>query len=37
MLRYADHERAVIWLETVTPAMVRVRCASAGGGKPSMH
>ena len=37
MLRYADHERAVVWLETVTPAMVRVRCTSAGGGKPSMH
>ena len=37
MLRYADHERAVVWLETVTPAMVRVRCPSAGGGKPSLH
>ena len=37
MLRYADHERAVVWLETVTPAMVRVRCTSASGGKPSMH
>lgn len=26
LVRYADHERAVVWLETVTPAMVRVTC-----------
>lgn len=29
-VRYTDHERAVIWLETVTPAMVRVRCRRHG-------
>jgi hypothetical protein len=37
MLRYADHERAVVWLETVTPALVRVRCLGGSAGKPSMH
>ena len=37
LVRYVDHERAVIWLETVTPAMVCVRCRPATGGeeKPS--
>ncbi len=34
-VRYADHERAVIWLETVTPAMVRVRYRFAGGATES--
>jgi len=34
-VRYADHERAVIWLETVTPTMVRVRYKKAGGGTES--
>ena len=37
-VRYADHERAVIWLETVTPSMVRVRYRLAGGrGELSRH
>lgn len=36
-VRYTDHERAVIWLETVTPLMVRVRCKSAAGGAESSH
>src|SRR5262249_36197645 len=35
-VRYADHERAVVWLETVTPAMVRVTCRDANGS-PSPH
>ena len=30
MVRYTDHERAVIWMETVTPAMVRVRRVKTG-------
>lgn len=30
MVRYTDHERAVIWLETVTPAMVRIRYVKTG-------
>lgn len=29
-VRYADHERALIWLETVTPCMVRVRFRPQG-------
>jgi subtilisin family serine protease len=37
LLRYADHERAVVWLETVTPAMIRVTCKAASGGSPSPH
>jgi subtilisin family serine protease len=37
LLRYADHERAVVWLETVTPAMVRVTCKGAGDGSSSRH
>jgi subtilisin family serine protease len=37
LVRYTDHERAVIWLETVTPAMVRVRCKRASDGPPSNH
>jgi subtilisin family serine protease len=37
LLRYADHERAVVWLETVTPAMVRVTRRGAGDGSPSRH
>ena len=31
-VRYADHERAVVWLETVTPALVRVTCKGTGKG-----
>ncbi|MGC4093003.1 MAG: hypothetical protein QM756_34975 [Polyangiaceae bacterium] len=34
-VRYTDHERAVIWLETLTPAMVRVRFKKAGGKEES--
>jgi hypothetical protein len=34
-VRYTDHERAVIWLETVTPNMVRVRYKKEGGGAES--
>jgi subtilisin family serine protease len=37
LLRYTDHARAVVWLETVTPAMVRVTCKGAGDGAPSRH
>jgi subtilisin family serine protease len=37
LARYADHDRAVVWLETVTPAMVRVTCKGVGGGSPSRH
>lgn len=36
-VRYTDHERAVIWLETVTPVMVRVRYKSAAGGAELSH
>jgi len=37
-VRYTDHERAVIWLETVTPVMVRVRyMRSAGGAESSRY
>jgi hypothetical protein len=32
LLRYTDHERAIVWLETVTPAMVRVRCKRVNDG-----
>ena len=32
-VRYADHERAVVWIETVTPCLVRVaRSAGRHGG-----
>jgi hypothetical protein len=34
-VRYTDHERAVIWLETVTPAMVRVRFRPSGAAVDS--
>jgi hypothetical protein len=34
-VRYADHERAVIWLESVTPCMARVRFRPAGGSQES--
>lgn len=34
-VRYTDHERAVIWLETVTPTMVRARYKKAVGGTES--
>ncbi|MDP2334499.1 MAG: S8 family serine peptidase [Reyranella sp.] len=37
LLRYTDHRQAVVWLETVTPAMVRVRCVRVSDGLPSMH
>jgi subtilisin family serine protease len=30
LVRYTDNKRAVIWLETVTPCMVRVRYKKAG-------
>ena len=36
-MRYTDHERAVIWLETVTPCMVRVRYKKAGGAEKSRY
>jgi len=36
-VRYADHERAVIWLETVSPSMVRVRCRESGTGTGRPH
>ena len=35
--RYTDHERAVIWLETVTPCMVRARYKKAGGTEKSRY
>jgi hypothetical protein len=34
-VRYTDHERATIWLETETPAMVHVRCRRAGAAAES--
>jgi hypothetical protein len=34
-VRYTDHERAVIWLETVTPCMARVYYKRAGGNLTS--
>ena len=34
-VRYTDHARAVIWLETVTSCMVRVRFKKAGGSTES--
>ncbi len=36
-VRYTDHERAVIWLETVTPTMVRVRHRTSGASTESFH
>jgi len=30
LVRYADHERAVVWVETVTPCLVRVRVRPSG-------
>ncbi len=32
MVRYTDHERATIWVELETPAMIRARCKKADGG-----
>jgi hypothetical protein len=32
-VRYTDHERAVVWLETVTPSMVRVCFRRSGAAK----
>ena len=34
-VRYTDHQRAVIWLETVTPTMVRVRYRTSGAATDS--
>ncbi len=36
-VRYTDHERAVIWIETVTPALVRVRHKLSGTSGESSH
>jgi hypothetical protein len=35
LVRYTDHERAVIWVETVTPTMVRVRYRTRGAAATS--
>ncbi|HEX7317135.1 MAG TPA: S8 family serine peptidase, partial [Pyrinomonadaceae bacterium] len=34
-VRYADHERAAVWLETLTPCMVRVRYKKSGSSQES--
>ncbi|CUS34107.1 hypothetical protein COMA1_11519 [Candidatus Nitrospira nitrosa] len=36
-VRYTDYERTVVWLETVTPAIVRLRCKLSSGGSESAH
>lgn len=36
-VRYADHERAVIWMETYTPSMARVRCRKSGDSNGASH
>lgn len=36
-VRYTDHERAVIWLEVVSPAMVHVRYNRPGGTELSRY
>jgi V8-like Glu-specific endopeptidase len=36
-VRYTDHTRSVIWVEPVTPTMVRVRYRKAGGGTESVR
>jgi hypothetical protein len=36
-VRYADHERAVIWMETTTPCMVRVRFKAGQGAESARY
>lgn len=36
-VRYTDRERAVIWLETVSPCMVRIRCRKSGAASERPH
>ena len=36
-VRYTDHERAVIWQETLTPGMIRARYKKAGGAEKSRY
>jgi hypothetical protein len=36
-VRYADHQCAVVWLETVTPCMVRARYRKSGGTTDAMQ
>jgi hypothetical protein len=36
-VRYTDHQRAVIWLETITPSMIRIRCRKSGGVAETLH